>query len=247
MHNPKNSTSNQIFATMSNQTRAEALKKSLRPEVSNKNPGSGTSEPSPTPKEPKVTGLGVWRKLGEIFDISPKVTADKLAEPTAMSTSSPNPLQSMVPAEESIKTAPLAQKGGSRDSKAQSEQSSKSTTKEDRPYKSALRAAIVDRLLQDLRKMSSAKGSEMARAESDLIEILHDYQTDLMDDDEHTIAGEPFQGVRIHDNVAIPVVYQAVPIKMEGLTHHRIMVRSSRPRGPRHHSTGRRKVTFNPP
>ena len=47
--------------------------------------------------------------------------------------------------------------------------------------------------------MTSARDSEMARADSDLVEILHDYQTDLIDDDELTMTGEPFQGVRNHD------------------------------------------------
>ena len=35
--------------------------------------------------------------------------------------------------------------------------------------------------------MASARDSEMARADSDLVEILHDYQPDLMDDVELTI------------------------------------------------------------
>ncbi|KAF0292288.1 hypothetical protein FJT64_009715 [Amphibalanus amphitrite] len=113
--------------------------------------------------------------------------------------------------------------------------------------KSGLRAAIVDRLLQDLRKMASARGSEMARAESDLIEILHDYQTDLMDEDEKTIAGMPFQGVRIHDNVAIPVVYQAVPIKLEGLSQHRLVVRSSDPGPARGLHNSWDDAPYNPP
>ncbi|KAF0304580.1 hypothetical protein FJT64_023611 [Amphibalanus amphitrite] len=113
--------------------------------------------------------------------------------------------------------------------------------------RSGLRAAIVDRLLQDLRKMASARGSEMARAESDLIEILHDYQTDLMDEDEKTIAGMPFQGVRIHDNVAIPVVYQAVPIKLEGLSQHRLVVRSSDPGSARDLHNSWDDAPYNPP
>ena len=56
----------------------------------------------------------------------------------------------------------------------------------ERRARASMRAAIKDRLLHDLHKMSSARDSEMARADSDLVEILHDYQTDLMDDDELT-------------------------------------------------------------
>ena len=58
----------------------------------------------------------------------------------------------------------------------------------------------------------------MARADSDLVEILHDYQTDLMDDDELTMADEPFQGVRNHDSVAIAMTYNVEIIRIETTT-----------------------------
>ena len=74
------------------------------------------------------------------------------------------------------------------------------------------------RLLHDLRKMAPAHGSEMVRAESDLAEILHDYQTDLMVVDAQTVAGEPFQGGRNHDSVAIAVTYQEEIILIETTT-----------------------------
>ena len=154
---------------------------------------NATKQESPgSPRKSKGPEMGVWKKLGEIFDISPKETLRPDMEITVPTTTSPAPLQVIVPA---VETVPgISSRTEERDgSRRQPEASSRTETSEGRA-KSGLRAAIVDRLLQDLRKMASARGSEMARAESDLIEILHDYQTDLMDEDEKTITGEPFQG-----------------------------------------------------
>ena len=53
--------------------------------------------------------------------------------------------------------------------------------------------------------------------------------------------------MRIHDTVAIPVVYQVVPIKLDGWSPHRLVVRSSDPRPARDSHSGWDDAPYNPP
>lgn len=195
----RDTSSNHLLVPKSNRTMEQPMKSLFRkpdkmthnfPRIESKSAQMITT-PQPTTEE------SVWKKLGEIFDVNRKETASKQATTTSEPyLSSPSPLQEMVPDDASIHATPRLDKGDEHVLQKPGELSpgAKSTEVQN---KSGFRAAVVDRLLHDLRKMSSARGSEMARAESDLIEILHDYQTDLMDEEEETIAGEPFQGRKV--------------------------------------------------
>ena len=53
--------------------------------------------------------------------------------------------------------------------------------------------------------------------------------------------------MRINDNVAIPIGYPAVPMKLEGLSPHRLVARFSDPRPARDSRNGWDDVPYNPP